>query len=124
MEEDKPTFIINHPSFLGLPVNQDEDRIERYCKTRSCPKIESLYVHGHLEFELGFDICSFVSGEIKDIEFQNTIIFDLNDVKHDAKIVLVHDEQDRIYGYIVSPEEDLEKIKDQMIKSIKRYNCI
>lgn len=81
-------------------------------------------VHGHLEFELGFDICSFVSGEIKDIEFQNAIIFDLNDVKHDAKIVLAHDEQDRIYGYIVSPEEDLEKIKDQMIKSIKRYNCI
>lgn len=124
MEEDKPTFIINTPSFLGLPVVKDKERINKYFKSISCPKIKSFYVHGQLENELGFDICTFVSGKIEDVDFQDAIIFDLKDVKHDAKIILVHDEQDRIYGYIVSTKEELEKIKDQMIKSIKRYNCI
>jgi hypothetical protein len=124
MEESrKPTFVIFSPNFLGLPVNQDEERIEKYLKSRSTPKIKSFYVHGQLEDDLGFDCCTFVSGEIQDVEFQNAKIFDVYDKSHDAKIVLVHVENN-IYGYLVSPEEDLKEVQKLMVKLIERYGSI
>jgi len=122
-ESKKPTFVIFSPNFLGLPVNQDEERIEKYLKSRSTPKIKSFYVHGQLEYDLRFNCCSFVSREIQDVEFQNAEIFDVYDKSHDAKIVLVHD-KNNIYGYLVSPKEDLKEIQKLMIKLIKRYRSI
>ena len=77
MEEETPTFVINHPSFLGLQNfedESDEERIKSYLKPKTCPTIRSFYVHGELENRLGFDICSFVSGKIKDIDEQDSII--------------------------------------------------
>ena len=125
MEEETPTFVINHPSFLGLPVDQeDEVRIEKYYKKRTCPKIKSFYVHGELENRLGFDICTFVSGEIKDVKFQDAKIFDSDDKIHDAKIVLVHDKEDNIYGYLVSPKEDLELTAEIMEELVYKFKCI
>jgi hypothetical protein len=122
-ESEKPTFVIETPSFLGLPVNQDEERINKYFKNRSCPKIKSFYVHGDLESVLGYDICSFVSGEIKDIEEQESTIFDLNDKPHKSKIILVY-YNGSFYGYLVSPKENTQKIKNEMINNLERYKSI
>ena len=126
MEVNKPTFVIQHPSFLGIPFKIDEaddNRIKKYLKERICPTIRSFYVHGELELRLEFDICSFVSGEIKEIEEQEAIIFDINDNPHEAKIILV-DYNKKLFGYLVAPEEDSKKIKNEMIRKLEKYKCI
>ena len=125
-ESEKPTFVINHPSFLGLQNfedESDEERIKSYLKPKTCPTIRSFYVHGELENRLGFDICSFVSGKIKDIDEQDSIIFDLEDKSHESKIILVHYNK-RIYSYLVSKEEDSKKIRHEMLTKLEKYKCV
>jgi hypothetical protein len=124
-ESEKPTFVIETPSFLGMSWESYDARISKYYnKSKSCPKIKSFYVHGLLEDELKYDICEFVSGEIKDVEVQDAKIFDLYDKSHDAKIVLVHDKENNIYGYLVSPKENLVDISNTMKQLIDTYKCI
>lgn len=120
----KPQFVIHSPNFLGVGCEEDEERIDKHLNERSCPKIKSFYVHGKLMNELDFDICSFVSGKIEDVEIQDATIFDLNDISYDAKIILTHDKNDNIYGYLISLKEDVKSMINNMVNNIKKYGCV
>lgn len=124
MEEMIPTFVIDSPTFLGIGCEEDINRMNKYYKTRLSPVIKSFFIHGQLEDELGYDICSFVSGEIKDVEVQDAQIYDSKGELYPAKFVLVHDKNNDIYGYLVSTEDNVKYTVQHMKNLLEKYKCI
>lgn len=106
--KDKPTFAIHEPSPLGIVIEEEELRLDQYReKDRKGMKIHSFYVDGELEHRLGFDICSFVAGEIKDVPVQDASIYDINGAEHEAVVVIHHHSRNgRTYGFLVAPGDE------------------
>jgi hypothetical protein len=112
------------PTFLGIGCEEDINRMNKYHKTKSCPAIKSFFIDGQLEDELGYDICSFVSGEIKDVEVQDAQIYNFKGDLYPAKIVLVHDKNNDIYGYLISTEDNVKDVIQHMKNLLEKYKCI
>lgn len=113
----KAMFVVHTPNFLGLGCEEDRARISRHQRERHVGfRIHSFYVDGDLERKVGFDICSFVSGEIRDVPIQPAAIFDCDDVEHEAQIVLV-EKDGRRHGFLVAPgQEEAERAKSCLIR--------
>lgn len=112
---DKPTFAIHYPSFFGITDDEERARVDAFREEdRKGPgfKINQFYVDGALERKLGFDLCSFVAGEFKDVPIQQASIYDVDGVLHDAVIVLHHNKKNyNIRGFLVEPGDEETALK-------------
>jgi len=118
-----PTFFLEPQSFLGM---LDSNSIEKFSKIKSLfkretPNIKKIYIHGALEDELGYDLCVFISGIIKDVEIQDAFVFDTQNKKHKARIVMTVWNGNR-YAYIISDKEDAEMRLNEIKSTVESHD--
>lgn len=110
----RPVFTTSFPGFLGSTENNNRDFILKMQGRRRRSKYlrkendqVTLYIHGALEDELGYDIPIWLSGYISEKPIQPCKVWNVRaDKCFDAYIVMMWDQEcDRWLGYIVHDSE-------------------
>lgn len=108
----KPYFTTSHPGFLGACGEVNEKFMKKMWGSRKMIGYDrddriTLYIHGNLESQLGYDIPIWLSGTITTAPQQKCKVWDVDGfAEFDAYILLRWNQYERRWlGYIVLPED-------------------
>ncbi len=118
-----PRFFMEEGAFFHILNNTEFEKIlaHRLFSKRVSPDIKRMYIHGELKNKIDGDLCVFISGIIKDVEIQDAFVFDTQNKKHKARIVMTVWNDDR-YAYIISDKEDAEMRLNEIKSTVESHD--